>query len=62
MEACKKTKDVVKMKESQENDGSLSDLEAEDKVKTLLEGVQTSFGTVKRKINSYLYSTSILQY
>ena len=58
MEACKKTNDVVKMKESQQKMmAHCQDLEAEDKVKienAIREIAQTSFGTRQDQFISIL--------
>lgn len=60
MDACKKTKDVVKMKESQEKMmAHCQDLEAEDKVKienAIREIAQTSFGTRQEKKSIHIYT------
>ena len=60
MEKCKKTKDVVKMKESQQKMmAHCQDLEAEDKVKienAIREIAQTSFGTRQEKKSIHIYT------
>ena len=59
MEECKKTKDVVKMRESQKKMiEHCQDLEAEDKVKienAIREIAQTSFGTRQEK-NLFIFT------
>ena len=60
MEKCKKTKDVKKMKESQEKIiAHCQDLEAEDKVKienAIREITQTNFGTRQEKKSLHIYT------
>lgn len=69
MEECRKTQDVVKMKESQQKMiAHCQDLEAEDKVKienAIREITQTSFGTRQEKKSIHIYtqltSTPVLE-
>ncbi len=60
MEECKKSKDVVKMRESQQKMIShCQDLEAEDKIKienAIREIAQTSFGTRQEKKSIHIYT------
>ena len=60
MEKCKKTKDVVKMKESQQKMiAHCQDLETEDKIKlenAIREITQTSFGTRQEKKSIHIYT------